>query len=148
MRYTAAMAVGAIGPDAAEAIPALIVLLDEPNLYVRQVAPRALGAIGSAAKPALPALCRALRDKEWLIRTGAAEAIFKVEPRVVAECAVVPTLEELLEHPDPMARGEAKRILGELWRSGHVEPPNPALQRTRPAVPAGHATSSLGGPVR
>ena len=53
---------GAIGPDAAAAFPALIALCDESDLYVRQTVPQALGAIGPAAKSALPAPTRAMRQ--------------------------------------------------------------------------------------
>jgi HEAT repeat protein len=113
LRFTAAWALCGVGPDAGGAVPALITLLDDPSLYVRQMAPQTLGAIGAAARPALPALTRAVHDQEWIIRTKAAEALFEIDPSVVSDDAVA-ALEELLEHPDPIARSEARRILGRL----------------------------------
>jgi len=116
MQFTAGMALGRIGPEAYEAVPALIELLDAPEIYARQVAPEALGAIGPAAKPALPALRRALRDKEWLIRTKAAEAIWVIDSGMVPE-EMIACLREIVSHPDPMARAEARRILARIGRA-------------------------------
>ena len=45
-----------IGPEAKEAVPALIARLDDPDEEVRQASARALGQVGPAAAPAVPAL--------------------------------------------------------------------------------------------
>jgi HEAT repeat protein len=116
-QFAAAMAISGIGPDAYEAVPALTELLDVPDLYARQVAPGALAAIGPSARPALPALSRSLRDEEWLVRTKAAEAIFIIDSKIVSKEAI-PTLREILNHSDAMARAEASRILERIERSG------------------------------
>jgi HEAT repeat protein len=118
-QFTAGMALASIGPEAFEAVPALIELLDSPDLYARQVAPGALVAIGPAAKPAVPALLRALNDKEWLIRSKAAYAIFVLDPQIVPR-KVVPTLMEMLNDPDPMARAEALEILEMIKKTGLI----------------------------
>ena len=109
LQFTAAYALGGIGPDAIAAVPALIELLGHPDLYVRQTAPNALGAIGPAARGALPALVKALGDVKWLIRTNASQAILRIDPSNAS--VALPVLRQLCNDPDPQARAEARRII-------------------------------------
>jgi HEAT repeat protein len=127
---------------ALEAVPWLLLRLDDPQSNVRARAAHALGAIGVVdAAPALrqalddsewpvramaakalgrirdaesiPALCSALRDGEWWVRANAAEAL-KLAGRRGLEA-----LEGMLEDRDPYARHQACLMLetaGELDR--------------------------------
>ena len=85
----------AIGPEAADAVPALVGALRTsfpgrglkgPNRYyadARAVSARALGLIGAAARTALPALKEALGDTDRSVHDAAAEAIERIEGQKV-----------------------------------------------------------------
>jgi HEAT repeat protein len=76
----AAAALGWFGPDAKEAVPALIKALADPDLGVRLDAATALGAIGPDAKDAVPALQRiAEKDPTEFIRNAARAALDKIK---------------------------------------------------------------------
>jgi len=91
VRYWAASALGAIGPEAAEGVPALVAALRTtfpgrglkgPQRYYadgRAVAAKALGLIGPAARSAAPALRDALRDTDSSVRDAAATALKQIE---------------------------------------------------------------------
>jgi len=83
VRAPAAEALGAIGPAAQAAVPALAerLLVKEEEGFVLTSAAYALGDIGPAAKSALPALRQVLEKR----RVGAAsqEAILKIEGKPV-----------------------------------------------------------------
>ncbi|MFQ5844330.1 MAG: hypothetical protein ACE5JG_05000, partial [Planctomycetota bacterium] len=70
----AARALARIGPDAAEAVPALVRELEARRLTAVDCA-AALGAIGSAARPALPALAALLDAKDLVLAAAARKAI-------------------------------------------------------------------------
>ncbi len=67
---SAAMALRSLGPDATEAIPALVAALGDASPLVADSAMGALGAIGSNAVPALTARLTAApaRELPWVIR--------------------------------------------------------------------------------
>lgn len=79
IRRRALFALGAIGPDAVEAVPALAAILTEdPDSEIRQQAALALAKIGPTSA-AVPALARALEeDKEPAVRMNAAFGLFKL----------------------------------------------------------------------
>ena len=91
VRYWAASALGHIGPEAAEAVPALVGALrtsfpgrglQGPDRYyadARAVCAQALGRIGPGARAALPALREALADTDRSVHGAAAEAIERIE---------------------------------------------------------------------
>lgn len=81
---------GKLGPDAQEAVPAIIALLQgDEQLAIREQAANTLGAIGPGAEAAIPALRNAVDGRSAGIRfggayhralqTAAAEALAKIE---------------------------------------------------------------------
>jgi HEAT repeat protein len=72
-------ALGAIGPEAAEAVPALSrILLDSPSRGARIEAALALYKMAPASREAVPALARALEDKEPLVRMNVVLALMRL----------------------------------------------------------------------
>jgi HEAT repeat protein len=69
-----------IGPEAKEAVPALIAALKDQDAGVRWEAATALGEIGLEAKEAVPALIAALKDQNELVRWYAARALKTIKP--------------------------------------------------------------------
>jgi HEAT repeat protein len=64
IRYRAARVLARIGPDALEAVPALVRHLNDVDISVRREAARALGQIGPQAAEAVPPLIEALKSDE------------------------------------------------------------------------------------
>ncbi len=109
--WYAAGALGAIGPPAAEAVPALIKALGDKDGSVRATAAEALGKIGPAASKAAPALLTALRDQAPLVRETAARSLVNI--RAPAE-ELVPALTKLLDDESPRVRAVAKELLAKV----------------------------------
>ncbi len=78
-RALAAQAVGAIGPEASSAVPALVALLASPDEGSRNSALIGLTKIGPAARDALPAVRNALNDPSADVRRFAQRAIGAIE---------------------------------------------------------------------
>ena len=78
-RAWAAQALGEVGPNASEAVPALIKLLELDDPGSRNSACIALGDIGPAANAALPTLEVALHDSNKDVRQFASQAIKKIQ---------------------------------------------------------------------
>ena len=86
VRSIAAVTLGEIGPEAEDAVPILIKLLQDQDEegFVRANAATALGKIGEGASKAVPALINALRDQDKYVRKDAAEALEKIgTPRTI-----------------------------------------------------------------
>lgn len=97
-RRRAIFALGAIGPDAGEAVPALAVILrEDPDAEARQQAALALSKMAPASRAAVPALAEALADEEPFVRMNAALALSRL--RAEARPAV-PALIEALKDED------------------------------------------------
>lgn len=116
-RGDAAIAIAAVGPDAAEAVPALQAMLTStdgpPGL--RYAAAYALGRIGAAAKPAAPDLQKLAGSDDELLATVATWASLKVEPANTALfTSAVPLLRKALRGGEQLARLEAAVALGDI----------------------------------
>lgn len=136
----AATLLGRIG---AEATPALITALGNPNKYVRREAARALGKLGSEAGDAVLPLANLLCDPDLKTRTAVALALGLIgpaaqeaAPALIAALAdrhrffhrlvswvltrlgetVVPVLHSARESPDANVRREAAHVLDQMER--------------------------------
>ncbi len=79
VRSSAAKALGRMGSEAKQVIPALTEALKDQSEYVRIKAASALGEMGPEAKQAIPALTERLNDEDHLVRDFAARAIERLE---------------------------------------------------------------------
>jgi HEAT repeat protein len=79
-RIHAGLLLGRMGPEAKEAVPALLELLHEQSAPNRKLAAWTLGYIGQRAVEAIPALRVALRDSNEGVRKMAREALDKINP--------------------------------------------------------------------
>jgi HEAT repeat protein len=95
----------------ADAVPKLIVLLDDPDPAVRRNTCRTLGRIGEAAKAAVPALTTRLTDPDPPVREYAAKALGWIGPPAAS---AIPELVKQLADPEPVAREGAVQALGDL----------------------------------
>ncbi|MBL7133421.1 MAG: DUF1287 domain-containing protein [Phycisphaerae bacterium] len=111
VRMHAASALVEMGPQAAEATPALIQALKQRNEPVAKWAAQVLGEIGPAAKDAVPALIDALKGGDWEMRCCAAEALGRIGPGAKA---AVPALIDVLKGGDWDVRYYAAGALGRI----------------------------------
>ena len=109
MGEAAAHALAEIGPQAVDAVPALLqALMNEEDAGLRQAVSDALGAIGSEA---VPALVQALADEDERVRNAAARALKDVGPQAVD---AVPALIQALGDPDDDVGLAAASALGDV----------------------------------
>ena len=114
--YWSCMVLAEIGPDAAEAVPALgEVLTSSQRPEVRREAALALGSIGPASKQALPALIEALGDKDAMVVSGAAFALGRIGPDAKPAEA---SLAKSAASPDLLLKMVA------TWAMAKIEPQN------------------------
>jgi HEAT repeat protein len=78
-RCTAARALGQMGPQAREAMPALIQALQDREPLVRDAVADAIGCIDPQAPDAVLGLMQALADTNSFVQTTAAKALKKIE---------------------------------------------------------------------
>jgi HEAT repeat protein/beta-lactamase regulating signal transducer with metallopeptidase domain len=102
-----------LGPDAAEAVPALIDYLKNPKSPSRGNAANALGAIGPAAKEAVPLLIEAVQEDDRAVSISAAWSLGKIGP---AAKPAIPALLQALSDAEPIVRLQAAAA---LWRIDH-----------------------------
>ena len=122
-RRNAALALSELGPEAAEALPALIPALDDGDEQVWFHAVTAIARIGPQALPAVPALLEDLAESG---RRGAnpkwyrsAFALGSIGP------AALPKLRPALKNPDSRIRSGAAKALG--WFGEKAAPAIPDL---------------------
>jgi HEAT repeat protein len=78
-RFYAIRALGAIGPDAGDGVPALAkVMLEDNDQVLRSEAAKALAAMDPASAAAVPQLAQALDDKYYFVRMNAGLALFRL----------------------------------------------------------------------
>jgi len=79
VRRHAIFALGMLGTDAEDAVPALsAIMVDDPDGKLRGEAALALSKMTPASRAAVPALARALEDKDPLVRMNAVNALFRL----------------------------------------------------------------------
>jgi HEAT repeat protein len=123
-RRYAAIELKKMGPPAAEAVPELIAVLDDPEERVGQEAVEALGQIGKAAVPAL--IDALVKATAWRVRRGAAAALSRIGP---AAAGAVPTLINAVRGPKMEIRRAAAEALGKIGPPA-AEAAIPALVET------------------
>jgi HEAT repeat protein len=106
-RREAARRLEQMGPEAAEAVPALTDALAHEDEAIRRLASHALGEIGPEARAALPALTDALDDSRLPVRLTAAMAVQRIAPESKAH---VPVLIEAMR----MGEGGVIVAVGEM----------------------------------
>jgi hypothetical protein len=108
VRKEAAQALGCIGSEAAEAIPALSRTLGDEKRWVRIAASWALGQIGPEA---IPSLTQALGNQDASIRAAAAWSLGYMGPEAEE---VIPVLSQALGDEDETVRQAVAWTLGEI----------------------------------
>jgi HEAT repeat protein len=103
------------GADAAEAVPALIVLLENPDPQVAVYAALALGSIGEPAESATEALLAAAFDEHVAVRRAALNAVKSIGPE--AEL-VQPVIEKILVEGNPAVIVPALETFAEFAQEG------------------------------
>ncbi len=127
----ACLVAASIGPDAAEAAPALVERLEvEKRPWVRQQVVMALGAVGSEA--AVPALVKELNDAQEATRVGAAYGLGRIGPAAVSGESA---LAKSLASPDPVLK------VVSAWALAKVKPEDPAAKEQAVTVLAESLTS-------
>ena len=108
-RLYALYALFEIGPQAAEAVPALVRMLNQRGEDDdRGAVAAALGGIGPGARAAVPALEKLLADDDQRIRSASARALSRIDPTVAAAVAA------LVEALDSESAADACESLGRM----------------------------------
>ncbi len=107
----AAQALGRMGPAAAEAVPALTDALQHTEPIIRQLAADALGRIGPPARPAVKTLVRSLNDDNAEVRWRAATSIGLIGAH---DSGSLQALAALLHDQDTELRDRVAEALGHL----------------------------------
>jgi HEAT repeat protein len=138
-RRFAAEALGKLGPDAADALPALRALLrDEKSRPVLVEVVRVLYRLGPAARPAGPELAALLRDDRAALRMLSALALTRVDPELAergkeAVRVLVGTLKA----------SSAKELADPLYKAMLADARQALVKVGKPAVR--HLTAALRG---
>lgn len=77
-RIHAGLLLGRMGPEAREAVPTLLELLQDESVQKRKLAAWTLGYIGQGAVEAIPALLVDVRDSNEGVKQMAREALEKI----------------------------------------------------------------------
>jgi HEAT repeat protein len=89
-RCTAARALGQMGPQAREALPALLQALQDREPLVRDSVAEAIGCVGPEAPEAVLALIQALTDTNSFVQATAAKALKKADAPYAANLKLDP----------------------------------------------------------
>ena len=110
-RYRAVVVLGNTGRDVKTAVPALIELLKDEDLWVRRFAASALGKFGPDAKIAVPALEELLGDKSAWVRQACAEALGRIGPEAKI---TIPALSSFYKEQNPWVRWTARDAVARI----------------------------------
>jgi HEAT repeat protein len=123
-RRRAAEILEIIGPDAKEAVPALLHALNDadgwltPKVAARGVAARALGVSEKKLRDeAIP-----FQSRNWIVRWQAARALGKIDPQTATD-KVVPVLIKMLSHDQSWVRQMSIQTLGAIGRPARAAIP-------------------------
>ena len=106
-RFRAAESLGQYGHDAAQAVPALIEVLNaDPDNAVRAAAARALGTVGESGKRAIPDLIRTLQSGPYKTHYAAAFALSKI-----GDARALPALRAALRDAPPDVQRWAREAI-------------------------------------
>ena len=109
-RANAAKALGELGAEAVEAVPALIMGLRDADVHLRIESARALGEIGPGAAAAVDALVEAFGDEVGIVTDEAASALGRIGE------AAMPAILEALKHTDMIVRERAASALAKVGK--------------------------------
>ena len=115
MQSLAVAVIHRLGPQAKDAVPALILELSDPNPAYRQEVEYALAAIGPESKAATPELLKHLADakEDPKVRYTACYTLGKIGP---GAAAAVPALQENLKSDDKFLK------VVSVWALLHIQP--------------------------
>ncbi|MCA9122104.1 MAG: HEAT repeat domain-containing protein [Planctomycetaceae bacterium] len=117
-QYWACLVLAEIGPDAADAVPEIVEVLDAQKPQVRLEALVALGEIGAAAKSAVPAIAKVAENDEFKdVRYAAIYALGKLDSDGIAN----KVLQKVMKSDD-----EFGRTIG-AWALARTNPANKEL---------------------
>jgi HEAT repeat protein len=136
-RSRAVDALGRIGRDAKDAVPAVILALRDQDAVVRRTAADVLGKIEPGAEDAAPALIAALNDQDVSVRRTAADVLARIGSGAKD---AAPALIAALNDQDEWVRRIAAGALGEIGTEANDEAPTSiaALNDQESARPQGY----------
>ncbi len=108
------MVIGQLGPEAKDAVPALIKLLDSSDDPIRREVMLALGSIGPGANAAVDKLLAMLQNQQAKLRPGAAYALARI-----GAVQAVPTLKQTVKET-----GDRLLAMSSAWALVTLEPQN------------------------
>jgi HEAT repeat protein len=128
--YIAMEAASALGKIGEASVPGLIRGLADKDPIVRHAATYGLGEAGLVAKAAVPALIQELEDPDLQVRSSSAYSLMQIGYPAVAE------LSNIVDHADANAREAAVREFTRFYRSlRSMEPPLVKMAKAeRPAL--------------
>jgi HEAT repeat protein len=139
-RWRAAELLGAIGPEAADAVPALVAARRDADPHVRAVAVRSLGQLAPASAEAIPELVEALDSAERLPALAALANFGALAAPAVPRVRAI-----LAKGGDAAVRWNAARTLGRIGPPARAAVPDLlAGLRDRDALVREHCAESLG----
>jgi HEAT repeat protein len=142
----ASLALGFVGSDAKEAVPALAATLSNKHEYIRSFALGALRKIGPNAQPAVPALIRSMQtERHPVARQQAITALGNIGPG--AKPAVPALVKALLEERYYYNRKSAASALGRIGPNAQQAVPAlvQAAQKDKHDFVRRGAAEALGG---
>jgi HEAT repeat protein len=119
-RFSAINAVGKMGPEAREAIPALIETIRQTRNHDKRILLACNYALLAMGKEIVPSMISLLKDDDLEMRRGAAWILGKVGPEAKD---AVPALTEALNDSNPAVRTKAAEALKKI-KGGNAESVN------------------------